>query len=177
VHESTAWFLTNNPHLFSGAKIEDLSIVDVYQSYNVMPKAVLSGSLLLNARPAPKRWMYFIMRGTNAFAIAELKANDDNSLELVELDRGLALALRAALIKSEQLPQVKKQDYDFCFLNLSPLSFWAIWLHGKADDIIIPLSPDYGLWNANQSYSEKEIIRILKPIAEDRMKAPRGTVD
>ena len=81
-----------------------------------------------------------------------------------------------AMRKAEELPQVKKQDYEFRFLNLAPLSFFAVWLHGKSDDIIIPLPPTWGIWNAYQPYSESQITELLKKYIEKRPKGPIGTV-
>ncbi len=79
-----------------------------------------------------------------------------------------------ALQMAEQLPQVKKEDYEPRLLDISPILFVAVWLHGKSDDIIIPLPPTFGRWNAYQHYSESEMIKLLKPEAEKKLKAPRG---
>jgi hypothetical protein len=73
------------------------------------------------------------------------------------------------LQKAEELPQVQKQDYECRYLDL-PFLFHAIWLHGKSDDIIIPLPPTWNEWNAYQPYSESEITKLLKPEAEQKIK-------
>ena len=54
--------------------------------------------------------------------------------------------------------------YEFRVLDLPMLDFSAVWLHGKSDDILVPLPPFYNRnWNANQSYKESEIIKLLQP--------------
>jgi hypothetical protein len=86
-----------------------------------------------------------------------------------------------ALQIAEQLPQVKKQDYEPRLLDCSPLLFVAVWLHGKSDDIIIPLPPTFGRWNAMQPYSESQMIKLLKPEANKKLKmikeSPPGVGD
>jgi hypothetical protein len=71
------------------------------------------------------------------------------------------------------LPQIRKQDYELRFLEVPALNFVAVWLHGRSDDIIMPLPPTFGRnLNAFQAYSESEIIKVLKPEAKEVMKAP-----
>ena len=82
-----------------------------------------------------------------------------------------------ALQIAEQLPQVKKLDYEPRLLNIPPILFVAVWLHGKSDDIIIPLPPTFGRWNAYQPYSGKQIIKLLKSAAKKKLKEPPGMFD
>jgi hypothetical protein len=55
--------------------------------------------------------------------------------------------------------------------------FHAVWLHGKSDDIIIPLSDTWGRWNGYQPYSESQMIELLKPEAKKNLQQPAETVD
>jgi len=75
-----------------------------------------------------------------------------------------------ALRMAEQLPQIKKQDYELRCLDDMSLHFVMVWLHGKSDDILIPLPPTFGRWNAYQPYSESEMINLLKPEAGKKLK-------
>jgi len=79
-----------------------------------------------------------------------------------------------ALRTAEQLPQVKKQDYELRILEASAVYFRAVWLHGESDDIIIPLPETFRRWNAYQPYSESQMIMLLKPEAKKVLKAPRN---
>jgi hypothetical protein len=73
---------------------------------------------------------------------------------------------------TENLPQAKKQDYELRYLDFRQLQFCAVWLHGKSNDIIIPV-PMYGKWQDFRPYSEGEIAGILKREIEEKMKQPR----
>jgi len=119
------------------------------------------------------------MRGTNAVGVVELKADEKagKALKLIALYHNPAAEMLEALRTAEQLPQVNKQDYEFRYLNLAPIEFFAVWLHGKSDDIIIPLPPPYGIWNAYQPCSESQIIKFLKPEVKKKLKEPVGIPD
>jgi hypothetical protein len=82
--------------------------------------------------------------------------------------------IKEALLKAEQLPQVKKQDYEPRLLDIPGILFVAVWLHRKSDDIIIPLPNTFGRWNAYQPYSESQMIKLLKPEAKKKLKEPPG---
>jgi len=77
-----------------------------------------------------------------------------------------------ALRIAEQLPQIKKQDYEVRRLDSPGILFVAVWLHSKSDDMIIPLPPTFGRWNAYQLYSEKQMVKLLKPEAKKKLKEP-----
>ncbi len=80
-----------------------------------------------------------------------------------------------AFRRAEQLPQIKEQDYELRRLDCPSILFVAVWLHGKSDDILIPLPPTGGRWNAYQLYSESQMIELLQPESEKRLKAGTGT--
>lgn len=72
---------------------------------------------------------------------------------------------------AEQLPQVKKQDYELRYLDFMDLQYYAFWLHGKSSDIIIPV-PIYGEWEDYRPYSEGEMLKRLELEVEKRLKKP-----
>jgi hypothetical protein len=78
---------------------------------------------------------------------------------------------------AEQLPQIKEQDYEVRRLDCASILFVAVWLHGKSDDIIIPLGATFGRWNALQPYSESQMIKLLKPEAKKKLRKPPGMGD
>jgi hypothetical protein len=69
---------------------------------------------------------------------------------------------------AERLPQVKKGDCELRYLNFMDIQFFAVWLHGKSSDIILPV-PVYGKWQDYRPYSEHEMIELLKREVEDKM--------
>jgi hypothetical protein len=123
---------------------------------------------------------YLLIHGTNAVGVAFLTADEKTgkSLKCVELaGTGFSNGRLEALLIAEQLPQVKKQDYELRSLDMPWLLFSAVWLHGKSNDIIVPLPDHWKRWNRDQPYSEGEIIKILKPEAQRKLKFPPGMVD
>ena len=164
-YEHIAWTLRVTPGFLKGARIEELTIADLYQNYCCKPKDITLGRLLSAAKPTT--WRYLVMRGTNAVGTVELKADKKTgkALKVVAFHRSRNIEMLEALHVAEKLPQVKKGDYEFRYLNIFPIYFFAVWIHERSDDIIIPMPPGYGIWNAYQPYSEKEIIKILQPEA------------
>jgi hypothetical protein len=164
------------PKFLGVSRIEDLTMSDPHREYVVGLTNLASGHLLSAARPGG--WRYLLSHGTNVVGVATV----------LDADVKTGIALRfgalyetcfsketlAALREAEKLPQIKKQDYEPRFLNIPAISFVAVWLHGKSDDIIIPLPPTFGRrLNAYQPYSESQIIKVLKPDAKQVLKAPR----
>jgi len=161
-----------------GFQIEDLTIADPYRDYSVGPTNLASGQLLSAAQPVG--WRYLLMHGTNAVGAAVLIADKKSgkALKFGGLNQtDFSNETLEALRRAEPLPQIKKQDYELRRLDCPALLFVAVWLHGKSDDIIIPLPDTFGRWNAYQPCSESEMIKLLEPEAKKRLKFPPGMVD
>ena len=161
-----------------GYQIEDLTIARPFRDYSVGLTNLAAGQLLPAARAGT--WRYLLMHGTNAVGAAELMADPTNttSLKFAGLDTtDFSRETQEALRRAEHLPQIKEQDYELRRLDCPSILFVAVWLHGKSDDIFFPLPPTWNRWNAYQPYSESEMIKLLQPEAEQRLKAHNGTVD
>jgi hypothetical protein len=159
--------LRSEPSFLGGFRMEELTVGDPYQNYYVGLTDLASGHLLSAVRPGD--WMYPLIHGTDIVGAAGLttdkktgKALRSDSLYQSNFSKETQAALRLA----EQLPQIKQSDYEFRRLDDPGNSFVAIWLHGKSDDIIIPLPPTYGRMTAYQPCSEKQIIRLLQAEAK-----------
>lgn len=164
----------------NGLSVEDLTFAAPYQGYSVGLSNLASGKLLSAAEfPAGGGWQYLIIHGTNAVALAYLEADEKTgkAVKCSGLGSGFVQERLKALRAAEQLPQVKRQDYELRSLDMPWLLFSAFWLHGKSDDIIIPLPDKWGRWNGYQPYSESEMVKLLKPEAKNKLKEPRGMVD
>jgi hypothetical protein len=153
-----------------GYQIEELTIAAPFRNYSVGLTNLASGQLLPAAQPG--NWRYLLMHGTNAVGAAELMTEQTNGtvmkfagLDTSDFPRETLEAMRRA----EQLPQIKAQDFELRRLDCPSVLFVAVWLHGKSDDIIIPLPPTGGRWNAYQPYSESEMIKLLQPEAEKKL--------
>ena len=159
-----------------GFQIEDLTIANPFRDYSVGLTNLASGQLLPAARAG--NWRYLLMHGTNAVGAAELMTDPTNgaALKFAGLDTSdFPGETLEAIRRAEQLPQIKEQDYELRRLDCPSILFVAVWLHGKSDDILIPLPPTGGRWNAYQLYSESQMIEWLQPESEKRLKAGTGT--
>ena len=167
------------PGFFGGLRAEDLTIAEPYQSYHVGTTNLLAGKLVATAKVGNGGgWQYLLTHETNEVGIAYLKADEKTGkalkcYQIGPYHHGRLEALRIA----EQLPQVKKQDYELRSLDLPWFFFQAVWLHGKSDDIFIPLPDNWNRWKAYQPFSESEMIKILKPIAQEKLNQPPGLPD
>jgi len=161
-----------------GYQTEDLTIAKPFRDYSVGLTNLASGQLLPATRAGA--WRYLLMHGTNAMGAAELMAGPTNgaALKFAGLDTtDFSKETLEALRRAELQPQVQKQDYELRRLDCPSLLFVAVWLHGKSDDIIIPLPPTGGRWKAYQPYSERQMIELLQPEAEKRLPLPSGRVE
>ena len=175
VFENASNILRTDPRCLGGFRLEELTIADPYRDYYVGLTNLASGHLLSAARIGG--WTYLFIHGTNAVGAEGLIADEKtekalkfNGLYETDFSNETLEALRT----TEQLPQIKKQNYELRRLDIPAVYFVAVWLHGKSDDIIIPLPPTFGRWNAFQPYSESQMIKLLKPEAKKVLKAPRN---
>ena len=174
VYENAAQILRTDPRFLGGFHLEELTIADPYRNYGVgLMKDLASGQLLSTARVGG--WTYLFIHGTNAVGAEVLIADETtgktlkfNGLYGSNFSNETLEALRIA----KELPQVNKQDYELRRLDIPAVHFVAVWLHGKSDDIIIPLPPTFGRWNSYQPYSESQMIKLLKPEAKKVLKQP-----
>jgi hypothetical protein len=180
VYDNASETLRHDPRFLGGFRIEELTIGDPYRDYGVRDLTKLASGQLLSATESGGGWMYLFIHGANAVGAAGLIADEKtgkalrfNGLYETDFSNETLEALRMA----EQLPQVKKQDYEIRRLDIPTILFVAVWLHGKSDDIIIPLGATFGRWNALQPYSESEMIKLLKPEAKKKLKEPPGMFD
>lgn len=158
-----------------GYQIEDLSIAAPFRDYSLGLNNLASGQLLSAAQAGT--WRYPLMHETNAVAEATLIADPTGgaTLKFVGLDTSdFPRETVEAIRRAEQLPHVKEQDYELRRLDCPSVLFVGIWLHGKSDDIIVPLPPAGGRWNAYQPYSESEMLKLLQPEAEKKLKSLSG---
>jgi hypothetical protein len=173
--------IQQTPLFLGGIYIEDLTIAEPFQTYDVGPSNLLAGKLVAAAKLGYYGgWKYLLTHDTNCVGDVYLKADKKSgkAMKCYELDQaGFSSGLLEALRIAGQLPQVKKKDYELRSLDLPWYLFHAVWLHGKSDDIFIPLPDNWNRWNAYQPCSEVEMIKVLKPIAQEKEKMPQGLLD
>lgn len=157
-----------DPKFLGVSRIEDLSIANPHRWYGVGLTNLASGRLLSTAESGS--WRYILIHGTTAVGVATVFDADTKTGKTLRFgslfETCFSKETLAALRIAEALPQVQAQDYELRFLDIPAISFVAVWLHGKSDDIIIPLPPTYNRFNAYQPYSESQVIKILEPEAK-----------
>ena len=167
-------YLRTHPVQLGELQIKDLTIAEPHRWYGVGLTDLASGHLVTAA--TSRSWRYILLHGTNAVGVAQVSDADAKTGNALQFsgwgETCFSKETLEALRIAEILPQVKKQDYELRFLDSPGIVFVAVWLHGKSDDIIIPLGLTFGRWNAYQAYSEAQIIKLLKPEAKKKLKAP-----
>jgi hypothetical protein len=179
VIKNASEILQSDQKSLGGFRIEELTIGCPYRNYSVDLKDLASGKLL-SAATSGGSWTYLFMHGTSAVGAGGLIADEKTGKALKAnglYETDYSNEALAALRMAEPLPQVKKQDYEVRRLDSPGILFVAVWLHGKSDDIIIPLGATFGRWNALQPYSESQMIKLLKPEAKKKLKEPPGMLD
>ena len=164
--------LHHDADFLGGLKMHDLTVAKPYRQYYVADLTNLVTGHLLRGTETHS-WRYLLMHGTNAVGAATLIDAPQGALKYNDVERPFfPNAPLNALCAAEKLPQIKKQDYEVRSLGIAPLNFMAVWLHGRSDDIIIPLPPTFGRFNENQPYSESQVIKVLRKDAQDVIKHP-----
>jgi len=157
-----------DPKLLNGLKItnvENLIIANPLADYG--GSILVTGKFLSTARLLT--WRYLLMDGTNAVGEVALNADKSRYLKYCWMGTGMDNNALKAIRVAEQLPQTNKHDYELRYLGMMPYAP-AIWLHSESDDIIIPLTDYWNHWKAFQPYSESEMIKLLKPVEDERIK-------
>ena len=155
-----------------GLKVADVSVAEPFGLYYVGLTNLAAGKLLSVAESSS--WQYLLLHGTSAVGAVTLKQTNGKLIFAGLFETDCSNETLEALRKVKELPQVKKSDYELRRLDVPAVYFVAVWLHGKSDDIIIPLPPTFGRWNAYQPYSESQMIKLLKPEAKKVLKTPRN---
>ncbi len=164
--------LQHDPDFFDGLKMQGLTVGKPYREYYVVDLTNLVAGHLLRGTETHS-WRYLLMHGTNAIGAATLIEAPQGALKYNDVQRPFfPNAPLDALCAAEKLPQIKKQDYEVRSLGIAPLNFTAIWLHGRSDDILIPLPPTFGRFKENQPYSVTQVIKVLRMDAQDVIKRP-----
>lgn len=160
------------------ARVEDLTITEPLAEYYVADLTKLSRRNFL-AAAQPGEWLYLLAQGTNTVGAVGLQPDKPSGkgLKFSYLARTDATnTTLCGLRVAASLPQIRNRDYELRSFDLPPILFRSVWLHGKADDILIPLPPTFGRWNAYQPYSESQMLALLMPEVEKSRKAAKSVM-
>jgi hypothetical protein len=152
-------------------RIEDLSQSDPHPVFVAPLAALVKGRLLEAAQQTG--WRVLLVQGEQPVAEVELSgksqrgAKGGSALKVISLTRGpFTEATIEALSVAEKLPRVAKAKYELRFLKAPAVYFAALWLHREKQDILIPMVDPPGGLKKNRAYSEEQVIKALRGIAQ-----------
>jgi len=156
--------LQSDTNVFRGPQLRDLTISKALPTYSIDGK----GKLLPSG--PPPAWAYLFMHDTNLVASVFLNVNRTNG-EIIKMggvtmdnDHQTIRALNCA----QEFSRTNGQDYEPRYLG-ADLSYQMLWLHGKTNDVIIPMEPTYGEMTPYRPYSEAQMMEFLKSYLERRV--------
>jgi hypothetical protein len=152
-------------------RIEDLSQSDPHPVFVAPLAALVKGRLLEAAQQTG--WRVLLVQGEQPVAEVELSgksqrgAKGGSALKVISLTRGpFTEATIEALSVAEKLPRVAKAKYELRFLKAPAVYFAALWLHREKQDVLIPMVDPPGGLKKNRAYSEEQVIKALRGIAQ-----------
>jgi hypothetical protein len=151
----------------SGGTIDQLQSTQPHRTYSVGVGDLAQGKFLEAAAEGP--WRYLLVspapwlvasaaetldtgggsptlataeQGPTAVAEAFLTTDEQGNATCTGVGVSPAVAATIdALVELEQTQSVQASDYELRYLEVSALSFYAVWLHGANDDIVRPIAP------------------------------------
>jgi len=143
----------------------DFRIAAPFQNYFVEPGDVAAGRLLSATKSGA--WQFHVFRGTNVIGIAYCMFDPNSGKPRASVEFSTIAYPMEPVIMAEQLPQIKRQDYEVRIFGAS--FFRGLWLHAKTNDIFIPANDGFGKLQAFRPYSEAQLIKILQPYEQTMM--------
>jgi hypothetical protein len=145
---------------------EDLSTAAPHKVYFVGLSDLLEGRLLSAAKL--KGWRYLVFNQDRPVVAAELQTGD-NEVRFSNINRGPFVdGAVEGVTFAENLDIVRNEDFELRALEISPLYFVALWLHGP-QDLLIPLRPAPSELEPLRVYEEQEVIQRLRGPAEKHL--------
>jgi len=142
---------------------EDLAAAAPHRVYFVGLSDLVEGRLLSAAKL--KGWRYLIFNQDQPMVAAELQAGGDE-VRFSNINRGpFVEGAVEGVTFAESLDIVHREDFELRALEISPLYFVSLWLHGP-QDLLIPLRPAPDEIEPLRVYEEAELIGRLRGLAE-----------
>jgi hypothetical protein len=116
-------------------------------------------------------WQYVVFDGKRVVALAEVTHRKPPRYASRQ-SPVVAEAVVEAIRKAEELDAVKKADYELRILRVPELYLLAVWLHGPSRDLLIPVRPFTKPSSDRATFSEKQMVEILRPLAQVRFATP-----
>ncbi|HET7489681.1 MAG TPA: hypothetical protein VFJ85_17265 [Acidimicrobiales bacterium] len=107
-------------------------------------------------------WRYLLRQDDQVVASAETVADQAGRALFSHFNSGPFVAsTAAALSTAEGLAETQEGSYELRLLHVPALYAMALWLHGDAGDLLIPLAPAPEGIEANRAYPADELLGEL----------------
>ncbi|AZC26370.1 hypothetical protein [Pseudomonas sessilinigenes] len=149
---------------FANARPGTLNLSQAFRGYTLSLEDLANGQDLTQATPGD--WHYLVFAGGVSIADAQL-TETTGQLEFCALNHGaLAASTISALNLADQAPQLQGKSYELRLLFVPALQATLIWLHGDAEEVLIPIEPTPTNLAPRQLYSETALFGLLVPAAK-----------
>jgi hypothetical protein len=123
-----------------GAHKDRLDLSTPHQVFTMGLEDITSGGGLDNAQPVG--WRYLVEEGGQLLASAETTHGPDGTHEVSQFNEGPFVAETDKAVKAvRKLPQLAAAGFELRLLRIPALYVMALWLHGPATDLLVPLAP------------------------------------
>lgn len=154
---------------FSREGVEDVAVSVPHPVYTLGLRDVAAGAISSTARL--EGWRYLLIGGEQAVAAAEVAGTDQTGVRFSHFNDGPFVgATLEGLGAAEALREVKSDDYEVRLLKAPALYLIALWLHGREEEIYLPLPPVPSGLKPLRAYREKELLEVLRPAAAERLR-------
>jgi hypothetical protein len=122
-------------------------------------------------------WRYLLVADDQITEAAELYPDARGRPQFGAVTTGFAAGAGPALTLMEQLPEARQGDYEVRALRVPALYVMAFWLkdkQGGADRLIV-LPPAFPPVQALRPYTPKEMLGLLRPLAEEKLRLEWGS--
>lgn len=142
-----------------------------FQIYTARLEDVLTPQPTLLRAAKLTGWYYVIFIGDEIDSVSEI-AKGRLPRYASRRPAGFAKVVRKVVEDAEKLEAVKQSDYLLRILNVPEVYFSAVWLHSSTEDLLLPIPPIIRALREGQTFSEKQVVEALKPIAQLRLATP-----
>lgn len=156
----------------AGVAVDALSYTVPQEIWYSTLDALLDNRLLASARA--QAWRYLLCEGDRGVGEIEIGPNSaDAGRPFLAVHEGdAAQATIEALTFAESLPEAAAQDLEARFLRVPAMNFAAVWLHGGAQDLLIPVIGHGDILPPRHAYTEAKVTGALRERAERARHAP-----
>lgn len=114
-------------------------------------------------------WRSIILQGDNTVAAVEFAGDGTGLKDFKSVNQGpYVQSTASAIAVAENLPQAKAEDFELRLLQLPSIYVVALWLHGRTQELFIPLKPAPRGVKPESVYSGANFFKLAGELARQR---------